>query len=143
MRRRWAVLFALSVVLNAGLIGFIAGDLSRPVQALLALREANRNLPQEMRREVRRALFADRGAILEDAAALRQARETYFGLMAAETLDRGALEAAAEKVRAATSIIQERLQERTIEVVHELPAATRAKIEPPTPLVPSFDGEEP
>ena len=65
---RWIMI--ASLVLNALLLGFIIGDLARPLQVSRSLSETASHYPDEIRRDIRRNLIADRAELMRQSSPL-------------------------------------------------------------------------
>ena len=131
MRRRWTVALALSVLLNALLIGYVAGDLGRPVDLVRLAARFSEHYPPAIRERVREEGRAALPALRAELAQLGAARERVIALLRAPEPDRTAIAAAQGEVRRLTTAVQRRLQDVTTRAVLEAPAAERARIETP------------
>lgn len=125
------VALAVSLVLNALLIGFIVGDFARPIRTAQGLSQYSAQYPDEIRRDLRRAIFADRRELLADFRAFRTARTDLMAEMRASEPDRAKIEALMAEVRRLTTEVQGRLQAITLEAVLSQPAEVRARIGDP------------
>ncbi|WP_025126372.1 periplasmic heavy metal sensor [Pseudomonas sp. PH1b] len=111
----------LSLLLNVFLIGGVAGGLyqwlgqPRPVQALAVpqhgLRQAMALMPEEHRRQLRQLLRQTRNDSQALISAGREARQGVVRELAADQLDRGALDAELGKSREADSALRARVDE--------------------------------
>jgi uncharacterized membrane protein len=125
------VALVVSLVLNALLLGFIVGDFARPIRTAQGLGEYSAHYPDEIRRDLRRAVFADRRALLADFRAFRTARTDLMAEMRAPEPDRARIEALMAEVRRLTTEVQGRLQAITRDAVLSQPPEVRARIGDP------------
>ncbi|MGE0746182.1 MAG: periplasmic heavy metal sensor [Rhodospirillales bacterium] len=101
-----------------------------------ALRRMMDAVPAEDRPAFVAALAARRPQIAAAGRELRAARERLRGLLAADTLDRQALEAAFEAVRARSGELQHAVQLAAADALARLPADTRRRIVAAQPVRP-------
>jgi uncharacterized membrane protein len=90
-----------------------------------------RSFPRELRREISAELKGHRGELRAALRDLGEARREMLRQMAAEPLDRAALDAAFANVRTKTGELQRLGQELVMEVLEKTPPEERAKIRPP------------
>lgn len=130
MSRR-GLFLALSLLLNVALIGFILGDLSRPIKVMGSLSEFGSHYPDEIRQSIRQTVIADRASLFDELRALRSTREALFTGMQAPEPDRAELERLMGEVRRHTTTIQARLQGISLDAVLAESPEVRALIEVP------------
>ncbi|MFQ6547571.1 hypothetical protein AADZ90_006400 [Aestuariibius sp. 2305UL40-4] len=126
--RIWLV---LSLVLNGLLIGFIAGDLSRPIDVARTLGSFSAHYPDEIRRDIRSGIWEERQIIMEELAELNSTRTELFTRMRLPETDRTSLEGLMAEVRQRTTALQERFQILTLDAVMAVPPDVRQRIEIP------------
>lgn len=133
LSRRTAIalgaLLVLSLCLNlfvAGLVVARMGGPGRGADAAMARQERFfRSLPEEAQPVVREVFREHRPEISARFARLREARREVATLLRAETLDRGALDAAMAEVRARGAEAQEVLHAAMAEAAARLPPEAR------------------
>lgn len=128
MRR--AVLIG-SLVLNALLLGFILGDLARPIRAAQSLSELASHYPDAIRADIRANVIAERTTLTEGLRAFNQTRAELFAAMRADAFDRARVEALMADVRRHTTSVQAQLQAATLDAVSVAEPAVRAEIGTP------------
>lgn len=121
-------LLIASILLNALLLGFIIGDFARPIREAQGLGDLSAHYPQEIRRDLRANLIADRVRLRRGLQNFNAVRSELFEAMRAPEFDRARVESLMMEVRAETTAIQERLQAATLDAVEEAPAGMRARI---------------
>jgi len=138
-----AVCLALSLSLNLFAAGalFAARWFERPLAA--AFVAAMQAYPPDLRREIRRKLFADRDALRTSVKDLRDARDRMFTLMRADPIDHQALDGAMAEVRAKTTALQAMLQSVLAASLETVPPSERRKIEAPRLGLGLFRGNDP
>lgn len=107
-----------------------------PGQMFSELSPEGRATMEEGWRDTRREL---RG----EFKAIREVRREVKELLAAETLDRPALEAALDRVSAATDRIQARFQQTFVDSITKLTAEDRRRLRPSRPERPDRRGDTP
>jgi uncharacterized membrane protein len=127
-------LLILSLAANFLILGFAAAryhgfDDAGAVDRIVEL--GARAFPRELRREISAELRHNRGEMRAALRDLGEARREMYRQMAADPLDRGALNAAFAEVRAKTGELQRLGQEAVEEVLINTPADERANIRPP------------
>ncbi|MFQ6551345.1 periplasmic heavy metal sensor [Aestuariibius insulae] len=132
MRTRTRYLLIGSLVLNGLLIGFILGDLSRPVDTARALSQFNHPYPEEMQRDLRRGFRQNRAEIRGELRALAQSRRDLLGAMADPGMDRAEIASRMADIRTRTTALQERFQGITLDVVDSAAPEIRGQIRPPS-----------
>ncbi|MEM9999556.1 MAG: hypothetical protein AAF940_01630 [Pseudomonadota bacterium] len=129
---RWSrILLVVSLLLNGLLIGFIAGEFSRPIQLAQALQEAGADYPTEIDRSIRRNIFGQRRALASEIATFNEDRLALFALMREPELDADAINAQFLAVRQQTSTVQAILQQAILDAVSEADLVTRQQIKDP------------
>lgn len=129
MRR---VLLIGSLVLNALLIGFVIGDLARPIRAAQSLGDYATHYPESIRTDLRANVIADRRDLIAGFRAFRDARAALFEAMRAPEFDRERVAAAMAAVRVETTAMQTLLQAATLDAVEAASPAERADIQTPS-----------
>lgn len=128
-------LLIVSLAANFLILGFAAaryhGGFDGPgaIERIVAL--GARSFPHELRGQIGDQLGRHRGELRAALRDLGEARRDMFRLMAAEPLDRAALNAAFADVRAKTDRLQQLGQELVEEVLVNAPPEERARIRPP------------
>jgi hypothetical protein len=127
-------LLIVSLAANFLVLGFAAArhrgfDEAGAIDRIVAL--GARAFPRELRGEIGVQLGRHRGELGAALRDLGQARREMFRQMAAEPLDRAALDAAFADVRAKTDRLQRLGQELVADVLVDAPAEERARIRPP------------
>lgn len=120
-----------SLVLNALLLGFILGDLARPIRAAQSLSELASHYPDDIRRDIRANVIAERTELQRGLAAFNATRAELFAAMRAPEFDRDRIEALMAEVRAHTTSVQQNLQAATLEAVAGASPEVRAEIKTP------------
>lgn len=135
------IALGLSLLLNALLVGFILGDLARPVRGTQALAEMGRHYPDEIRAELRANLRSERADLVRGLRAFDTTRAEMFAEMRKPDADRARIEALMADIRQITGEVQAALQRHTLDAVMSQPADVRARIETPriTPRLLSRD----
>ncbi|CAM3486681.1 Zinc resistance-associated protein [Bordetella sputigena] len=120
MGRGWKIALVGSLVLNAFLLGGLAGGAYQwfsvahvgetAAAPRAALRFAADELSPERRQQFLRALRQARRQGHEDALAAREARQDVLEQLAAPQLDRAALDAALARTRAADAAVRTRVE---------------------------------
>jgi len=128
-------LLIVSLAANFLIFGFAAaryhGGFDDPgaIDRIVAL--GARAFPRELRDEIGDQLGRHRGELHAALRDLGRARREMFRQMAADPLDRAALNAAFADVRAKTGEVQRLGQDLVEEVLVDAPPEERAKIRPP------------
>lgn len=127
-------LLIASLAANFLVLGFAAAryrdfDDAGAIDRIVAL--GARAFPRELRDEIGEQLGSHRGALRGALRDLGEARREMFRQMAAEPLDRDALDRAFRDVRDKTDKLQRLGQELVEEVVVNASPEERAKIRPP------------
>jgi len=128
-------LLIVSLAANFLIVGFAAarfhGGFDGPdaIDRIVAL--GARSFPRELRHQIGDQLGRHRGELRAALGDLGQARREMFRLMATDTLDRAALNAAFADVRAKTARLQQLGQELVEEVLIDAPPEERARIRSP------------
>ena len=133
MRLRWKIAFAASLLVNALLVGYVVGDLSRPVDLVRVAARFSEHYPPAIRARVREEGRAALSGMRDELMALGAARDRVIVLLRAPEPDRAAIAAAQAEMRRLIGTVQARLQEATTDAVLEAPASERALIETPRP----------
>ena len=120
-RSAWLVVgaLALSVLVNVFLGGYVAGQF-RELRTGAGLAAALMEVwPEAYRKPIRRALVADRAALLESFATLRKERRQMLEAIKAEPFDENAVRDRMDDVRDATTAVQKRAQETVLKAIIE------------------------
>jgi uncharacterized membrane protein len=139
--RSWKVLIVGSVLLNVFLLGGIAGGAWRwfaardarealaqaPPAQHAALRFATDTLSPERRQQFIDALKAARREGRDDARAAREDRREVLDLLAAQQLDRAALDAALARTREADSALRAKVESGVADYAATLTPEERVK----------------
>lgn len=126
---RWGLV--ASVALNIFLLSFIIGDFARPIRAAQGLADLGSHYPDQIRRDIRRNVFAERRAFSTGLQEFNAVRAELFEAMRAPEFDRARVEALMAQVRMQTTSMQTVLQAATLDAVEAAPADVRARIETP------------
>lgn len=121
----------ISVLFNCLLVGFIVGDLSRPIQFARALEDSGAKYPPEIKNAIRKNFNSGREQISREIAEFDRERRVLYALMREKELDEASIRASFQAVRDRTSATQALLQEAILEAVISATADTRAEIEDP------------
>jgi uncharacterized membrane protein len=124
-------LLIVSLVANFLVLGFAAAryrnfEDAGAVERIVEL--GARAFPRELRGQIGKELKGHRGQLRGALRELGEARREMLRQMAAEPLDRAALDAAFAEVRARTDALQRLGQELVTEVLEKTPPEERAKI---------------
>lgn len=129
---RWTgVALIASLALNGLLIGFLIGDLSRPIRTVSGLRDFTGHYPEEIQRALRREVIRNRATILPGIRALNEERLMLIAEMRRADADPAELGERMARIRALTTEIQTRLQDATRKAVLDQPPEVRARIGTP------------
>lgn len=144
--RRWIIGLATALTLSLALNLLVAGvmisnrlDGRRPSFGGIGggggrmFEQLFRDLSPGVREQLSQSFQALKPARQDDYKAIRQARAEIARLIAAERLDRAALEAQFTIIEGRTAAMQQRLNRAFIDGVVALPLAERQRIAPPPP----------
>lgn len=120
-----------SLALNIFLIAFIIGDFARPMRAAQSLSDLASHYPDDIRRDLRANVIADRRALRAGLSQFNAVRAELFEAMRQPQFDRARVEALMAQVREETSRVQGLLQAATLAAVEAAPPAVRAEIGTP------------
>jgi uncharacterized membrane protein len=140
LRRRWPIVLAASLLVNAFLIGAFAVDWLKPHRgfsgerfARFELRRFDDRLPKEAADQVAAAIEPLAAQVDERLRRVREIRGEIMRLAAAASPDRAALDAKLAELRAESAAMQESVQSATYDALLALPPEDRARLaEEPT-----------
>lgn len=134
MRRLPWILLVLSLAVNGFFVGAVATgfvfdrETRRGGMLSSEWRMLTDGLPDEYRERLRAGLQGDRDAVRDDFRRLRELRGEIRTMLAAPEPDRAAIDQRLVEIRAITARLQERGQERILDIVIAFPPEARAGI---------------
>jgi len=131
--RRWLkVALGTSLIVNVLLIGIGVGSALHHCREILgphmSLRHLTADLPEAARRTVNEVMAAHRDRIHHQVREVREKRRALAAVLAAETVDLGALEKAFQDIQAADAQLQREIQAATQEMAVRLPVDARREL---------------
>jgi uncharacterized membrane protein len=140
LRRRWPLVLAGSLLLNAFLVGAFVVDWLKPHRgfsgerfARFELRRLDDRLPKAAADQVAAALEPLAAQVDERLTRVREIRSEIMRLAAVPTPDRAALDAKLAELRVESAAMQESVQTATYDALLALPPEDRARLaEEPT-----------
>jgi uncharacterized membrane protein len=135
LRRRWSIVLAASLFINAFLAGAFAVDWLKPHRGLsgerfarFELRRFDDRLSKEAADQVAATLTPLAAQVDERLTRVREIRSEIMRLAAAPNPDRAALDARLAELRAESAAMQETVQAATYDALLALPPEDRARL---------------